>query len=268
MNFIETEELIKLPGLRLIIVRQTPSPWSQAAKSMIEYKGLDYAIGGHEIGGANEAEVAWSHQNSGPVVAWNEEPPRSNWLDILHLLERIAPDKPLLPTDASKRAKMIGLSYEICAELGIGWNLRLRLFQPMMEAEETPEVLERVGAKYRYNDADVALANERLVASLNLLSTELESQVNRGHQYFLGESLSALDFYWAAFCNIAILPSHDWIALARMARPLCCTRPGGRCGNHPCTTSPSGSHDADIFSNTDGDVVRQVPFSRAPSHSI
>lgn len=220
MNFIETEELIKLPGLRLIIVRQTPSPWSQAAKSMIEYKGLDYAIGGHEIGGANEAEVAWSHQNSGPVVAWNEEPPRSNWLDILHLLERIAPDKPLLPTDASKRAKMIGLSYEICAELGIGWNLRLRLFQPMMEAEETPEVLERVGAKYRYNDADVALANERLVASLNLLSTELESQVNRGHQYFLGESLSALDFYWAAFCNIAILPSHAWIALAPEWRGL------------------------------------------------
>jgi glutathione S-transferase len=214
MKFTDTEELIKLSGLRLIIVRQTPSPWSQAAKAMIEYKGLDYAIGGHEIGGENEAEVAWSHQNSGPVVAWNDEPPRSNWLDILHLLERIAPDKPLLPADAAERAKMIGLSYEICAELGIGWNLRLRLFRPFMEGAETPEMVLRMGEKYRYNATDTALANERLVARLNLLSAELQGQVDRGHQYFLGESLSALDFYWAAFCNIALLPSHDWIPLA------------------------------------------------------
>jgi len=214
MEFIEVEELINRTGLRLVIVRQTPSPWSQAAKAMIEYKGLDYAIGGQEIGGENAALVAWSHQNSGPVVAWNDEPPRSNWLDILHLLERIAPAKPLVPAAAAERVKMIGLCSEICTELGIGWNLRLCAFKPIMESGAAPEPVLRMGEKYRYNDADVRLANERLVPPLNLLDAELRAQSDRGHQYFMGEAVTALDFYWAAFCNIAVFPREEWIPLS------------------------------------------------------
>ena len=220
MEFIDIEELIRLPGLRLVIVRKTQSPWSQAAKAMIEYKGLDYAIGGQEIGGDNEALVKWSHQNSGPVVAWNEEAPRSNWLDILRLLDRVAPDKPLLPTNAADRAKMIGLSHEICGELGVGWNIRLRLFKPAMDSGEPPEPVQRMCVKYRYNDTDVELANERLVAALNLLGSELKVQLDRGHAYFLGDTVTALDFYWAAFCNIAILPRDEWIPLSPERRSM------------------------------------------------
>lgn len=214
MEFTDVEKLITLPGLRLVIVRQTPSPWSQAAKAMIEYKELDYTIGGQEVGGDNEALVTWSHQNSGPVVAWNDEAPRSNWLDILHLLERIAPTRPLVPADAAQRARMIGLSHEICGELGIGWNLRLRLFKPAMDSGQAPEPIQRMGLKYRYNATDVALANERLVASIGLLGAELQRQSDRGCRYFLGDTVSALDFYWAAFCNIALLPDHGWIPLS------------------------------------------------------
>jgi glutathione S-transferase len=47
-----------------------------------------------------------------------------------------------------------------------------------------------------------------------MLSSVLEAQMAKGREYCVGDRLTALDFYWAAFCNIAVLPSHDWIPLA------------------------------------------------------
>ena len=214
MEFIDIGTLRNMSGLRLVIVRDTPSPWSQAAKALIEYKGLDYAIGSQIIGGDNTELVDWTHQNSGPVVAWNDERPRSHWLEILNLLERIAPDKPLLPADTMTRAMVLGLSREICDELGVGWNLRLRLFKPAMDSGEPPEPIQRMGIKYRYNDTDAELANERLVTALNTLHAVLQQQLDAGHEYFMGAEVTALDFYWAAFCNIADCPDDNWVPLS------------------------------------------------------
>lgn len=214
MEFIDIDKLHQMSGLRLVIVRETPSPWSQAAKALIEYKGLDFAIGSQIIGGDNTELVAWSHQNSGPVVAWNDERPRSHWLEILNLLERIAPDPPLEPADPMERAMMIGLSREICDELGVGWNLRLRLFKPAMDSGEPPEVIQRMGMKYRYNDRDAELANGRLVKSFDALHGVLKKQLDAGHDYFMGADVTALDFYWAAFCNIADCPGDDQVPLS------------------------------------------------------
>lgn len=214
MEFIDIERLRKMSGLRLVIVRDTPSPWSQAAKALIEYKDLDYAIGSQIIGGDNTELVDWTHQNSGPVVAWNDERPRSHWLEILNLLERIAPDKPLEPEDPLERAMMIGLVREICDELRVGWNLRLRLFKPAMDSGEPPEVIQRMGVKYRYNNADAELANERLVKAFTALDSVLKKQLDAGHQYFMGAAVTALDFYWAAFCNIANCPGDEQVPLS------------------------------------------------------
>jgi hypothetical protein len=41
------------------------------------------------------------------------------------LAERLAPQPSLLPVDVMQRALMIGLSHEICGEIGIGCNRRL-----------------------------------------------------------------------------------------------------------------------------------------------
>lgn len=210
MDLLDIGSLKNRDGLRLVLVAGTPSPWGQAAKAMMEYKGLDFVCGGQEPGGANEALVEWAGINSGPVVAWNDEAPINRWDDILMLLERLAPHKPLLPDDRALRVKALGLAHEICGELGLGWNRRLELFKPAMQMSDGPEAVRNMAAKYRYNEADVALATQREAATLRLLADELKTQRERGCVYFVGDMLSAVDFYWAAFCNILdLLPASD-----------------------------------------------------------
>lgn len=207
MQFISIEEAVRRDGLRLVIVAGTPSPWGQAAKAMIEYKGLTYAAAPQVMGGANEALVAWAGVNSGPVVAWNDERPLSRWDDILFLLERIAPQRSLLPADIVERVQLFGLAQEICGECGLGWNRRLSLFQPAMRSGNPPEAVLNMARKYRYNESDVAAAEARQVATLDLLTAVLSQQRARGRRYFIGAGPTALDFYWAAFCNLFdILP--------------------------------------------------------------
>ncbi len=207
MNYITVEEAITRNGLRLVVVAGTPSPWGQAAKAMIEYKRLDYVAAAQIMGGANEALVAWAGVNSGPVVAWNDERPISRWDDILFLLERLAPQRPLVPEDIVDRVRLLGLAQEICGELGLGWNRRLSLFQPAMQSGNPPEMVLNMARKYRYNESDVATAEARQITSLTLLDAVLSEQRARGRRYFVGTTPTALDFYWAAFCNLFdILP--------------------------------------------------------------
>jgi len=68
-------EVVAHDGLRLVLVRGVPSPWSQATKTILGIKGLDYVAAPLDVGGANEEIVAWSGQNSGPVVAGRDGPP-------------------------------------------------------------------------------------------------------------------------------------------------------------------------------------------------
>ena len=146
-------------------------------------------------------------------MAWNDERPIDRWLDILNLLERLAPQPALLPADRGARAEVVGLANEICGELGLGWNRRLSLFRPAYESGDPPERIARVGEKHGYNEADAALAVERQVAGLHLLADRLEAQRARGSRYFVGSSLTALDFYWAGFSVLFNAPGDDVVPL-------------------------------------------------------
>jgi glutathione S-transferase len=207
MQFSSVEEVRERAGLRLVLVQGTPSPWGQAAKAMMEYKGLEFAVAGQVPGGDNEALVAWAGVNSGPVVAWQDEPPLNQWADILFLLERLAPQRPLLPEDIAEREQVLGLSHLVCGELGLGWNRRLSLFQPAMQSGDPPPAVRNMALKYRYNEADLAVAEQRQVAALDWLAGRLKAQRARGSTWFVGRDATAVDFYWAAFCNLFdILP--------------------------------------------------------------
>lgn len=207
MEIIGIDEAIRRGGLRLVLVHMTPSPWGQAAKAMMEYKGLPFACAYQEPGGENAELVAWAGINSAPVVAWNDEKPIHHWADILFLLERLAPQRPLLPEDAATRARVLGLSHLLCGELGLGWNRRLSLFRSPMESGQPPPPVLAMARKYRYNEADVALAARRQVETLQLLAAELDSQRAGGSEWFTPAGPTALDFYWASFCNLfALLP--------------------------------------------------------------
>lgn len=202
LDYRPLDDIIRHKGLRLVLVRGMPSPWGQAAKTIIEIKKLDYVVAPQDPGGTNDALLAWSGQTSGPVVAWADEAPRHHWLDILMLLERLAPTPSLLPADATQRALMIGLSHEICGERGLGWNRRLQLFAPAMESGNPPEGVARMCAKYGYSPSALQEASGRTVDILQALARQLEAQYARGVKFFVGDAVSALDIYWVTFMNL------------------------------------------------------------------
>jgi len=220
LDYLPLAEVIARPGLRLVLVRGFPSPWGQAAKTIFELKQLDYVVAAQEAGGANEALVAWCGENSGPVVAWNDERPIHRWYDILMLAERLAPVPSLLPSAPLDRALMMGFANELCGELGVGWNRRLQMFAPALDGANPPEHMLRMGAKYRYDAAEARLAGARTARQLRALAAQLEAQHARGRPFFVGETLTALDLYWVAFMNLLDLLPPDKCPVPDALRPM------------------------------------------------
>jgi hypothetical protein len=212
-------EIVDHPGLRIVLVRG-PSPWGQAAKTIFEIKGLDYAAAPWLGGEPNTDIVAWGGEASAPIVAWAKEKPIHRWIDILYLAERLGPKPSLLPTDATQRALMIGLSHEICGEMGIGWHRRLQLFAPAYASGNPPPNIALMGSKYGYSNEAAKAASEPIAASLNALTKQLKSQYDRGVRYFIGDSLSALDIYWTAFANLLDPLPEKQCPMPEALRPL------------------------------------------------
>ena len=216
MEYVSPGEVINGDGLRLVLVQYMPSPWGQATKAMMEYKGLNFTAAPWEGGGANEEYVAWTGNNDGaPIVAWNDEAPITRWDDILLLLERLAPQKPLLPESRRDRMRVLGLSHEICGPLGLAWNRRLNMFAPMLASGQMPEGLKKYGS----TEEDVARADERQIETLKLLAGMLKAQQSAGSDFFIGNSVTAVDFYWASFSNLFDLLPPEKCPMPEQARP-------------------------------------------------
>ena len=220
MEYVSPNDVINGDGLRIVLVQYRPSPWGQAAKAMMEYKGLSYTAAPWKGGGTNDEIVNWSGAKGAPVVAWNDEAPINRWDDILFLLERLAPEKPLIPESIEDRVLTLGLSYEICGELGLGWNRRLSLFRPGLESGQAPEGLKRMGSKYGFNPDDVARADERQIATLQALAKRLKTQQQAGSEFFVGNSITPVDFYWTAFSNLFALMPPEICSMAKESRAM------------------------------------------------
>lgn len=215
MDYVEIDDAISADGLRLILVRGFPSPWGQAAKAMMEYKRLTFIKGPQDPRSTNDELMAWSGTNSGPVVAWNDEPPLNRWNDILLLLERLAPAPALMPEDMDERIVAFGLAHEICGELGFGWNCRLNMARP-----PTPDALPSPFAlKYGYNARDGERAEARVISLMMHLAERLRLQHTAGSQYLVGNGVTAVDFYWAAFSNLVCIQTPELCPLHPKIRP-------------------------------------------------
>jgi hypothetical protein len=98
MQYRDINDVIGANGLRIVLLQGFPSPWGQAAKAMMEYKGLGYIAAPQVPGAENKELVAWAGVYSGPVVAWNDDKTIYRWDEMLVLLERLEPDKSLVPS--------------------------------------------------------------------------------------------------------------------------------------------------------------------------
>lgn len=200
---INIEQARDASGLRIVTLAQVPSPWGEALKGILHVKKVPHARVGHVFGSSTEALQQWTAQDSFPVMAWNDERPLTTWIDQLYLAERLAPAPRLIPENLEDRVLMFGYSHEICGEHGLGWSERLRsVHRALAKPGGDPAgVSAYLGKKYGYTPEIGERAEARVVAVLRALARRLEQQRSGGSQFFIGDTLSALDVYWAAFSN-------------------------------------------------------------------
>ena len=227
-NYIEVDQATTMSGLRVVLSPGVPGPWSEAAKGILYVKKIPYVKVRQELAGENLPLLRWTAQTTAPVFVFNDERPRSLWIDQLYLAERLAPTPPLIPDAIDDRLLMFGLANELCGEDGFGWQRRLMLIHATLTSPKAPEQARKpsefLGKKYGYAPDMAEAAPHRAAAILKRLGTQLKNQNSRGSRFLIGNALSALDIYWAAFAAL-VDPLPD---------ELCKMAPGFRRG-YQCT---------------------------------
>ena len=129
LKYATIQEAKAMSGLRLILgANAVPGPWREACKGIFHVKKIPYtpvASAGQD--GSQRELIEWTAQASAPVAIWNDERPRSTWIEQLYLAERLQPEPALIPANADDRVTMFGIINEICGENGLGWQRRQML---------------------------------------------------------------------------------------------------------------------------------------------
>jgi glutathione S-transferase len=204
-TWVEVEQAIDLPGMRLVLSRGFAGPWGEAAKGILHVKRIPFTRVAQYSGMPNEVLARWTGQTGAPVAVYAKERPRSGWAEILFQAERLAPEPRLVPRDPTERVLLFGLAHEICGEDGFGWNRRLMMLHSPGDAPEAvgglplDEMSERLKGKYGYDIDAAQRAPARVREIVRMLGARLHAQRERGSHYLVGVALSAADIYWAAF---------------------------------------------------------------------
>ena len=224
MDYVDVETAKRLPGLRLVLTRGVPGPWSEAAKAIFHVKGLAYVAVAQEGGGENAELKAWTGQTSAPVAAWNDEPPQCTSLGILHLAERLAPRPALLPSDPAERAGVLAVCEDLVGEGGLGWSRRLVMLdgvhRMMPEGTPPPPPLALMSEKYGYARDAAAAARGRVVEILGALSDRLGRQRDAGRRFLFGDEICAADLYWATFAALFEPLPHELCPMPKSIRAM------------------------------------------------
>jgi hypothetical protein len=205
VTYLSVKAARPLSGLRLAVTAHVPGIWSEAAKGLFDAKKIPYVLVEQVVGGENRALKEWTAQTSGPVAVWNDERPRSSWLELIYLAERLGPEPALIPSKLEDRVLMFGLCNELAGDHGFGWNMRLIAMHKAMADPKATEYQNQVvpvmAKRYGYDAESVDPARRRMIAIVARLKEQLEHQNAAGRTFLVGERLSALDIYWATFAG-------------------------------------------------------------------
>lgn len=208
LKYVSLAEAKNMSGLRLILGAHTiPGPWREACKGIFYVKKIPYtAVASAGQDGSDRELREWTAQASAPVAIWNDERPRSIWIEQLFLAERLQPTPSLIPTNMEERVTMFGIINEICGENGFAWSKRLTMIHGTVTDPKTDESTRafwfKFGTKYGYSAAAAEVAPARMAEVVRFLGARLAQQRARGSKFFIGNQLSALDIYWAAFAAL------------------------------------------------------------------
>jgi hypothetical protein len=199
-HYYSVEDARRLPGLKLVVTAHMPGLWSEAAKGVFDAKKLPYVLVEQEVGGENRALLEWTAQTSAPVAVWNNERPRSSWMEQLYLAERLSPQPALIPAGLEDRVLMFGLCNELCSEHGFAWNVRMTSFHRTLNDPNADDYGRRISRelahKYGYDPKLVDSAHNQKIGVVKRLRSQLADQKTRGSRFLIGAGVSALDIYW------------------------------------------------------------------------
>jgi glutathione S-transferase len=198
-TFVDLETAKKARGMRLVVLANVPSPWSEAAKAIFHLKRLPFVA--VRLGPGDRAVKEWTRVRNAPVAIYDDEPARTGWAEILELAERVAPGPSLVPKSPGERVRMFGLAHEVMGEGGLIWSGRLLTVDAGLRSGGATgfpvPIAEYLGKRYGYYEGCAAGALERLNDVLSLLREALA-----GREYYFGTTPTALDIYSAAAMNL------------------------------------------------------------------
>jgi hypothetical protein len=224
VNYVSIREARAMKGLRVVLAAGSISPWSEALKQILFLKRIPFTWVAPAVPGPDPELQEWTAQTSMPVAVWNDERPRSTWMEQLYLAQRLGTQPELIPGAIDDRITMFGLINEVAGENGLSWCKRLiMLHRRLTDDSDAPIVHHRfkdregfiayaryLGGKYGYGAEAAAKAPERVASILTRLNEQLRRQRQAGSKYYIGEELSALDVYSASF-SLTLSPApEEW----------------------------------------------------------
>lgn len=194
-KFISLEEAAAMTtGTRVTFIPGIPAMYSEALKNICYVKGVPLIRALHPLMGVDKATgedrqarlYELTRQTSLPTMFHDQERPRNVWIEQLALAERIgAPGAPkLIPEDFEQRVEVMGLCAVVLGEDGLVWNMRILNDSPLAR-------------KYGFSEEASAAAPAKIAEVIRLIDRRLEVQERRGSPYLIGDSITAIDIYWA-----------------------------------------------------------------------
>ncbi|MCP4819927.1 MAG: hypothetical protein GY883_12115 [Shimia sp.] len=196
-DYVGTEEGKAAKGLRVSIVRGVPSPWGEAVKGLLHVKGLDWTPVSFDA--QDKALIDWTGEASAPVAMFEDEPAQSGAVDIMRLIERLAPQRVLIPHGAE--AQVAQMAEDLLGEGGLAWTRRLQQVHFGLSGAGgfSAGVAAYLAAKYGYEDTEGAAYGDRVAVLLQQFSQVLQAS---GGPYLLGDQMCAADIQLA--CVMAL----------------------------------------------------------------
>ena len=202
-EFITLEEAASMEeGTRVTFAPGMQAMFSEALKNICYVKKVPLTRVLHpnmgvdkETGEDRQAKLyELTSQSSLPTMFHDKERPRNVWIEQLALAERIgAVDSlKLIPDNFEHRVEMFGLCAVVLGEDGLTWNMRILIDSPL-------------GQKYGYSEEASSAAPGKIAEVISLIDSRLAAQEKNGSRYLVGDSLTAVDIYWATM-SMTILP--------------------------------------------------------------
>lgn len=204
MDYVHPKDAAEMNGLRLVLTKDVPAPYSMSARAIFDHHRVDYVAVAQNGGAANESLRAWTKHRNAPIALLDNEAPRTGWLDILNLAERLGSGPSLIPQSTVERMNMFAITNELIGENGWIWQLRIIMLGfggPQRAAKEA--LRNPMYADYGYSEQARENATEKVHEILALLTKQLNTQYDQTeHAFVVGNSLSALDIYWVYFSQL------------------------------------------------------------------